>query len=88
MRVALSSIASNTGSRSPGELLMTFSTSAVAVCCSLGKIDSAQLIEQPRILDGDDGLGGEVLHQFDLLVGEWPYLLAVDHDRTDQAGLP
>ena len=34
MRVAFSSIASNTGSSSPGELEMTFSTSEVAVCCS------------------------------------------------------
>ena len=32
--VAFSSIASNTGARSPGEALMTCSTSAVAVCCS------------------------------------------------------
>ena len=44
----------------------------------------AQLVEQPRVLDGDDGLGGEVLHQLDLLVGEWPHLLAVDGDRADQ----
>ena len=36
----------------------------------------AQLVEQPRVLDGDDGLGGEVLHQLDLLVGERPHLLA------------
>ena len=35
MRVAFSSIAWNTGSSSPGELEMTFSTSAVAVCCSI-----------------------------------------------------
>ena len=27
----------------------------------------AQFVEQPRVLDGDDGLRGEVLHQFDLL---------------------
>ena len=33
-RSAFSSIASNTGARSPGEALMTCSTSAVAVCCS------------------------------------------------------
>src|SRR6516225_225374 len=33
-RIALSSIASNTGARSPGEELMTCKTSAVAVCCS------------------------------------------------------
>ena len=44
----------------------------------------AQLVEQPRVLDGDDGLGGEVLHQFDLLVGEWPNLLAIDGDGADQ----
>ena len=30
----------------------------------------AQFAEQPRVLDGDDGLGGEVLDQLDLLVGE------------------
>ena len=34
MRVAFSSMASNTGSSSPGELEMTCSTSEVAVCCS------------------------------------------------------
>jgi hypothetical protein len=33
-RIAFSSMASNTGARSPGEELMTPSTSAVAVCCS------------------------------------------------------
>ena len=46
----------------------------------LGKIVGAlaQFVEQPRVLDGDDGLGGEVLHQFDLLVGEGANLLAID----------
>ena len=34
MRTAFSSIAANTGSRSPGELEITWSTSDVAVCCS------------------------------------------------------
>src|ERR1017187_3747814 len=29
-----------------------------------------QVVEQPRILDGDDGLRGEVLNQLDLLVAE------------------
>ena len=33
-RVAFSSIALNTGANSPGELLITFSTSDVAACCS------------------------------------------------------
>ena len=44
----------------------------------------AQFVEQPRVLDGDDGLGGEVLDQLDLLVGERTNLLAVDGDRADQ----
>ena len=60
---------------------MTLSTSAVAVCCCS---DCAQLVEQPRVLDGDDGLAGEILDQLDLLVGERSDLLAVDTDRTDQ----
>src|SRR5262245_64792369 len=38
----------------------------------------AQLVEQPRILDRDHGLSGEVYQQLDLLVGEWPDLRAID----------
>jgi DNA invertase Pin-like site-specific DNA recombinase len=34
--------------------------------------------------DGDDRLRGEILHQVDLLVGEWAYLEAVNTDRADQ----
>src|SRR5262249_57173202 len=37
----------------------------------------AQLIEEPRVLDGDDGLGGKVLNQLDLLVCKWTNLLSV-----------
>ena len=44
----------------------------------------AQFVEQAHVLDGDDGLGGEILHQLDLLVGERPDLLAVNDDRADQ----
>ena len=40
MRVAFSSMASNTGSSSPGELEMTRSTSDVAVCCSSDSLRS------------------------------------------------
>ena len=29
-----------------------------------------QLIEQPRVLDGNNGLGGKVLDQLNLLIGE------------------
>jgi hypothetical protein len=42
----------------------------------------AQFVEQSRVLDGNDGLGCEVLHQRDLLVSEGPHLLAVDTERT------
>src|SRR5262245_53637572 len=44
----------------------------------------AQLIEQARVLDGYDGLAGEILDQFDLLVGERADLLTIDGDRADQ----
>src|SRR5262245_54029139 len=39
-----------------------------------------QLIEQPCVLDGDDGLCGEILNQLDLLVGEQPDFLTVQKD--------
>src|SRR5438874_2930257 len=42
-RIALSSIASNTGARLPGEEFMTPSTSAVAVCCSSASLSAAML---------------------------------------------
>ena len=42
-RIAFSSIASNTGARSPGEELMTCNTSAVAVCCASASSRSALL---------------------------------------------
>ena len=64
-RVAFSSIAWNTGSSSPGELEMTFSTSRGRglLLQRLGKIVGAlaQLVEQPRVLDGDHRLVGEGL---------------------------
>src|SRR5262245_39680067 len=43
-----------------------------------------QLIEQPRVLDGDDGLSGEILHQLDLLVGEQADILAIDGNSANQ----
>src|ERR1700722_10153655 len=42
-----------------------------------------QLVEQPRVLDGDDGLGGEIRHQLDLFVGEWTYFLTKDRNGAD-----
>ncbi len=52
----------------------------------LGEVVGAlpQLVEQARVLDGDDSLGGKVLDQIDLLVGECANLLAVDGDGADQ----
>ena len=43
----------------------------------LGEVSRSlpQLIEQPRILDGDDGLSRKVLQQSNLLVSEWANLL-------------
>ena len=38
--------------------------------CGLLLQRRSQLIEQPRVLNGDDGLVGEVWAEFDLLVGE------------------
>ena len=53
----------------------------MAVCCWR---DFAQLVEQARVLYGDDGLRGEVLDQRDLFVGESTHLLAKNADRADQ----
>src|SRR6185437_10505401 len=44
----------------------------------------AQLAQQPRILDGDNGLRGEILHQLDLLLGKREHLLTVNGDRADR----
>ena len=44
----------------------------------------AQLVEQARVLDGDDGLGGEARQQLDLPIGERANLLALDADGADQ----
>ena len=62
--------------------LMTLSTSAVGGLLLGGRV--TQFVEQPRVLDGDDGLGGEVGDQFDLLVGEGPNFLAGQSERTDR----
>src|SRR5262245_57154852 len=46
-------------------------------------VQLVEIVEQPRVLDGDDGLRSEVLDQIDLLIGERPHLLSVDHDYTE-----
>jgi hypothetical protein len=52
----------------------------------LGEIIRAlvQLVEQPRVLDGDDGLAGEARDQRDLLVGKRAHLLTVQGEHADQ----
>ena len=73
----------STDGRSNVERLIALSTSAVAVCCC-SRSCAGELVEQARVLDGDDSLGGEVLDQLDLLVGERTDLLPIDGDRADQ----
>ena len=43
----------------------------------------AQLVEQSRVLDGNDSLGGEVSYKFNLLIGEKAHLLAIKSDCAD-----
>src|SRR5262249_6477479 len=43
----------------------------------------AQVVQQPGVLDRDDGLAREVLHQRDLLVREWPNLPAINGNQAD-----
>ena len=42
------------------------------VGCAFGEVGSAltEFVEQPRVLNGDDGLGSEILYQCDLFVAE------------------
>src|ERR1700722_7584734 len=44
----------------------------------------AQFVEQPRVLDGDDGLRGKTPYQLDLPVAERAHLLAIHDDSADQ----
>ena len=43
----------------------------------------AQLVEQPCVLDSDNGLSGKILEKLDLLVGERPYLLTINRNGAD-----
>ena len=64
---------------------MTRSTSAVAVCCSS---DSRSSHQEPRILDGDHRLGGEIAHEVDFPFGERMHLLSVDGKESDKGDRP
>src|SRR5262245_12663267 len=44
----------------------------------------AQLVEQPGVLDGDDGLLGKIANKLNMLVVERPHFLAIDGDRADE----
>ena len=82
MRVAFASMASNTGSSSPGELAddLQHLRGRGLLLQRLGKIARARLhlVEQPHVLDRDHRLVGEGRDQLDLLVGERPHLLRSD----------
>src|SRR5215831_14857827 len=78
---AFSSIASNTGVRSPGELLMTCNTSAVAVCCSRA---SRVSVIRACVFDRDDRLRREVFEQRDLLFRKRPDLRATGRKHANQ----
>ena len=47
----------------------------------------AQLIQEARVLDSDDGLSREVRDQFNVLFGERLRLLPIDDDIADQLAL-
>src|SRR5262245_61064826 len=55
--------------------------------CSLLLQRFAQLVEQPRVLDGDDGLSREICDELNLLFREWPDLLAINADSPNQRTL-
>ncbi len=80
MRVAFSNMVLNTGSSSPGDELDDLKDLRGSRLPLQGL---PQFIEQPRVLDGDDCLGGEVFDEFDLLVGKGADFLAVDCDGPD-----
>ena len=44
----------------------------------------AQFVEKARILNGNNGLGSEIPHQRNLLVGEGPDFLSINAERSDQ----
>ena len=74
---------------SVGDRLITRRISPVAVCCSSASVKVAvarlELLEQPHVLDGDDGLIGEGLEERDLGLREGPRRVAIDDDRADGA---
>src|SRR5215813_8366153 len=68
--------------RSKAERLITFSTSAVAVCCR-NDSDRSSVRWRPGAPDGDDSLGREISKQGDLLVGKGTNFLPKDADNSN-----
>jgi hypothetical protein len=62
-------------------LLQGFGEASGALAEVLGPLP--QFVEQPRVLDGDNGLRGKVLDQLDLLFGELPHYIAIDRDCSN-----
>src|SRR5262245_29636863 len=56
--------------------------------CGLLLQGFAQCMEQPRVLDGDDGLVSEACHQFHLSIGEGTHLIAIDDESANQSVAP
>ena len=56
------------------------------VGCAFGEVSCSltQFVEQPRVLDGDDGLSGKVCDKNNLLVGKGADFLAIYGERADQ----
>ena len=71
----------NTGSKSPGDGLMTPKTSAVAVCCSS---DSRNSFSSRVFSMAMTAWAGKIGYQRDLLIGEQSYLRAVNADGADE----
>src|SRR5262249_29932408 len=82
-RTAFSSIALNTGSSSPGEVLMTCRTSDVAVCCCS---DSRSSLSRRVFSMAKTPCRAKLVTRPNCLVGYGPpHLLAVDADRAEQS---
>ena len=50
------------------------------------RVRSLQRPELANVLDGDGGLGGEGLHQIYMVLGERPYLAAIEREYADRLG--
>jgi hypothetical protein len=89
--MAFSSMAWNTGSNSPGDELMTRSTSDVAFCCSSDSLSSrvrcCSASKKPDVLNRDDGLGGKGLEKRNLLIRKRINLGTSKQDCSDRHSL-